>query len=90
MKNNAYVICNNNEFNHLIISDMMLIVNNIKQENIKEVPFSKIDKKVIIDTYYIDIDDEHLDIVEECVKRENITLSILSVDGEILSVFQIH
>lgn len=47
-------------------------------------------KKINIDSFYIDIDDEHLDIVEECVKQENITLSILSVDGEILSVFQIH
>lgn len=90
MKSNAYLICNNNEFNHLIISNMILVVNNINQSEIKNVSFNKVDKKINIDSYYIDIDDEHLDIVEECVKRENITLSVLSVDGEILSVFQIH
>lgn len=90
MKNNSYLIYNNNEFNHLIISNMILVVNNINQKEIKSVLFNKIDKKVNIDSFYIDIDDEHLDIVEECVKQENITLSILSVDGEILSVFQIH
>lgn len=90
MKSNAYLICNNNEFNHLIISNMILVVNNINQSEIKNVSFNKVDKKINIDSYYIDIDDEHLDIVEECVKQENITLSILSVDGEILSVFQIH
>lgn len=90
MKNNSYLIYNNNEFNHLIISNMILIVNDINQKEIKDVLFNKIDKKINIDSFYIDIDDEHLDIVEECVKQENITLSVLSVDGEILSVFQIH
>lgn len=90
MKNNSYLIYNNNEFNHLIISNMILVVNNINQKEIKNVLFNKIDKKVNIDSFYIDIDDEHLDIVEECVKQENITLSILSIEGEILSVFQIH
>ena len=69
---------------------MILVVNNINQKEIKNVLFNKMDKKINIDSFYIDIDDEHLDIVEECVKRENITLSILSIDGEILSVFQIH
>lgn len=90
MKNNSYLIYNNNDFNHLIISNMILVVNNINQKEIKNVLFNKMDKKINIDSFYIDIDDEHLDIVEECVKRENITLSILSIDGEILSVFQIH
>lgn len=90
MKNNSYLIYNNNDFNHLIISNMILVVNNINQKEIKNVLFNKMDKKINIDSFYIDIDDEHLDIVEECVKQENITLSILSVDGEILSVFQIH
>lgn len=90
MNNNSYLIYNNNDFNHLIISNMILVVNNINQKEIKNVLFNKMDKKINIDSFYIDIDDEHLDIVEECVKQENITLSILSVDGEILSVFQIH
>lgn len=90
MKNNAYLLCNNNQFNHLIISNMILLVNNINQKEINKVSFNKIDKKINIDSYYIDIDDEHLDIVEQCVKKENITLSILSIDGEILSLHQIH
>lgn len=90
MKNNSYLIYNNNEFNHLIISNMILVVNNINQKEIKSVLFNKIDKKVNIDSFYIDIDDEHLDIVEDCVKKENITLSVLSIEGEILSIYQIH
>lgn len=45
MKNNSYLIYNNNDFNHLIISNMILVVNNINQKEIKNVLFNKMDKK---------------------------------------------
>lgn len=90
MKNNAYLICNKNEYNYILISNMVLLVNDINQDEIKNVSFDKNNKRVNIDSYYIDIDDEHLDVVEYCVKQENITLSVLSTKGEILSIHQIH
>jgi hypothetical protein len=90
MKNNTYLICNNNEFNHILIPNMLLLVNDINQSQINKVSFDKSSKRINIDDFYIDIDDEHVEIVEECVKMENITLSVMSNDGDILSMYQIH
>jgi len=90
MKNNTYLICNNNEFNHILIPNMLLLVNDINQSQINKVSFDKSSKRINIEGFYIDIEDEHIDIVEECVRLENITLSVLSNDGDILSMYQIH
>lgn len=90
MKNNTYLICNNNEFNHILIPNMLLLVNDINQSQINKVSFDKSSKRINIEGFYIDIDDEHVEIVEECVKMENITLSVMSNDGDILSMYQIH
>jgi len=90
MKNNTYLICNNNQFNHILIPNMLLLVNDINQGNINNVFFDKNLKRINIEGFYIDIDDEHVDIVEECVKMENITLSVMSNEGDILAMYQIH
>lgn len=90
MKNNTYLICNNNEFNHILIPNMLLLVNDINQSQINKVSFDKSSKRINIEGFYIDIEDEHIDIVEECVRLENITLSVMSNDGDILSMYQIH
>lgn len=90
MKNNTYLICNNNEFNHILIPNMLLLVNDINQSQINNVSFDKSSKRINIEGFYIDIEDEHVDIVEECVRMENITLSVMSNDGDILAMYQIH
>jgi len=90
MKNNTYLICNNNEFNHILIPNMLLLVNDINQSQINNVVFDKASKRINIEGFYIDIEDEHVDIVEECVRLENITLSVMSNDGNILAMYQIH
>lgn len=90
MKNNTYLICNNNEFNHILIPNMLLLVNDINQSQINNVSFDKSSKRINIEGFYIDIEDEHVDIVEECVRLENITLSVMSNDGNILAMYQIH
>ena len=90
MKNNTYLICNKNEFNHILIPNMLLLVNDINQSQINNVVFDKASKRINIEGFYIDIEDEHVDIVEECVKLENITLSVISNDGDILAMYQIH
>lgn len=90
MKNNTYLICNNNEFNHILIPNILLLVNDINQSQINNVSFDKNSKRINIEGFYIDIEDEHVDIVEECVRLENITLSVMSNDGNILAMYQIH
>lgn len=90
MKNNTYLICNNNEFNHILIPNMLLLVNDINQSQINNVSFDKSSKRINIEGFYIDIEDEHVDIVEECVRMENITLSVMSNDGDILAMYQIN
>ncbi len=90
MKNNTYLICNNNQFNHILIPNMLLLVNDINQSQINNVSFDKSSKRINIEGFYIDIEDEHIDIVEECVRLENITLSVMSNEGDILAMYQIH
>lgn len=69
---------------------MLLLVNDINQSQINNVVFDKASKRINIEGFYIDIEDEHVDIVEECVRLENITLSVISNDGDILAMYQIH
>lgn len=89
-KNNAYLICNNNGFNYVIVSNMYFMVNQVNPVNIEKVHFEKEDHKINIDDkVYIDIDDEHVDILEECVKQNNISLSILSIKGDIMAMHEI-
>lgn len=89
-KNNAYLICNNNGFNYVIVSNMYFMVNDINPQAIEQVYFEKENAKLNIDDkVYIDIDDEHIDVIEECIKQNNVSLSILSIKGDILAMHDI-
>lgn len=89
-KNNAYLICNNNGFNYVIVSNMYFLVNEVNPTTIDKVHFEKEEGKLNIDDkVYIDIDNEHVDILEECIKQNNVSLSILSVKGDILAMHEI-
>lgn len=89
-KNNAYLICNNNGFNYVIVSNMYFLVNEVNPTTIEKVHFEREDGKLNIDDkVYIDIDNEHVDILEECIKQNNVSLSILSVKGDVLAMHEI-
>lgn len=89
-KNNAYLICNNNGFNYVIVSNMYFLVNEVNPITIEKVHFEREDSKLNIDDkVYIDIDNEHVDILEECIKQNNVSLSILSVKGDVLAMHEI-
>lgn len=89
-KNNAYLICNNNGFNYVIVSNMYFLVNEVNPTTIEKVHFEREDSKLNIDDkVYIDIDNEHVDILEECIKQNNVSLSILSVKGDVLAMHEI-
>lgn len=89
-KNNAYLICNNNGFNYVIVSNMYFMVNDINPQAIEQVHFEKENRKLNIDDkVYIDIDDDHIDVLEECIKQNNVSLSVLSIKGDILAMHDI-
>lgn len=89
-KNNAYLICNNNGFNYVIVSNMYFMVNDINPQAIEQVHFEKENGTLNIDDkVYIDIDDDHIDVLEECIKQNNVSLSILSIKGDILAMHDI-
>lgn len=89
--NNAYIICNDNNFNYVIVSNMYFVVNQVDPTKIESVIFNELENKINIDNkVFIDIEAEHSDVLKNIISENNASLSILSVKGEIIAMHKIH
>lgn len=89
--NNAYIICNDNNFNYVIVSNMYFVVNQVDPTKIESVIFNELENKINIDNkVFIDIEAEHSDVLKNIISENNVSLSILSVKGEIIAMHKIH